>query len=194
MLRYSLAMSLLTWTGLRGPAGIAWRDGALDPEEILVLRGPNGCGKSLLLRALADLDPAQGLVALAGVDRVQIQGPKWRRQVRYVHPQAPRLPLSAAEAFAELGGQGPVPREFEGERQHGLLSSGEAQRLALAAALSSESRVLLLDEATSALDPERAKEAEAAVRDRSRAGCAVLWISHDKGLAQRLECEELLLP
>src|SRR5438046_3138824 len=48
------------------------------------MRGPSGAGKTLLLRAVADLDPNEGLVTLEGRDRSTIAGPEWRRLVGHV--------------------------------------------------------------------------------------------------------------
>ncbi len=44
----------------------------LEAGDCLVLQGPSGSGKSLLLRALVDLDPAEGLVSLEGQDRLSM--------------------------------------------------------------------------------------------------------------------------
>ena len=55
------------------------------PDAMCVaIRGASGSGKSLLLRAIADLDPCTGRVALDGVDRTTIAANAWRRQVTYV--------------------------------------------------------------------------------------------------------------
>jgi len=51
---------------------------SLSAAEALAVRGPSGAGKTLLLRAVADLDPNEGLVTLDGRDRSTIAGPKWR--------------------------------------------------------------------------------------------------------------------
>ena len=50
-----------------GPVGFALHDG-----EIVAVRGPSGSGKSLMLRAIADLDPAEGEVTLDGTPRARI--------------------------------------------------------------------------------------------------------------------------
>src|SRR3954471_1120042 len=57
---------------------------ALSMGECIAIRGPSGAGKTLLLRAIADLDPSEGLVTLEGRDRSAIAGPEWRRLVGYV--------------------------------------------------------------------------------------------------------------
>jgi ABC-type iron transport system FetAB ATPase subunit len=51
--------------------------------ECLAIEGPSGAGKTLLLRAIADLDPAPGQVFLSGAERNEMPAPVWRRSVRY---------------------------------------------------------------------------------------------------------------
>lgn len=51
--------------------------------ECLAIEGPSGAGKTLLLRAIADLDPAPGQVFLNGAERNEMPGYEWRRHVRY---------------------------------------------------------------------------------------------------------------
>src|ERR1700687_3706792 len=57
---------------------------SLSAGEALAVRGPSGAGKTLLLRAVADLDPNEGLVTLNGRERSTIAGPAWRRLGGYV--------------------------------------------------------------------------------------------------------------
>jgi ABC-type multidrug transport system fused ATPase/permease subunit len=57
---------------------------SLAAGECIAVKGPSGAGKTLLLRAIADLDPNQGLVTLEGRDRSTIPGPEWRRLVGHV--------------------------------------------------------------------------------------------------------------
>ena len=56
----------------------------LSEGECVVVTGPSGAGKTLLLRAIADLDPNHGSVSLDGRDRSTIAAPEWRRLVGYV--------------------------------------------------------------------------------------------------------------
>src|SRR5947209_16425215 len=56
----------------------------VSAAECIAVKGPSGAGKTLLLRAIADLDPNEGLVALDGHDRSTIAAPEWRRLVGYV--------------------------------------------------------------------------------------------------------------
>ena len=52
--------------------------------ECLAVEGASGSGKTRLLRALADLDPVEGLVFLDGAERDEVPAPQWRQLVRYV--------------------------------------------------------------------------------------------------------------
>src|SRR5215472_8120530 len=57
---------------------------SLSTGECIAVQGPSGAGKTLLLRAIADLDPNEGLLCLDGRDRSIIAGPEWSRLVGYV--------------------------------------------------------------------------------------------------------------
>src|SRR5438045_8383543 len=74
----------------------------LSAAECIAVKGPSGAGKTLLLRAIADLDPNQGVVTLDGRDRSTIAAPEWRRLVGYV----PAEPGWWAETVGEHFGEG----------------------------------------------------------------------------------------
>lgn len=138
------------------------------PGEIYGLVGPDGAGKSTLIRiAVGALKPAQGTVRVLGHAPTD---PALREQIAYM-PQgfALYLDLSVQENlqfFADLHGLSQVVsrrriREllvrtgldgFE-ERRAGHLSGGMMQKLALACALVSEPQVMFLDEPTTGVDP-----------------------------------------
>ena len=182
-------MAMLTIRGLRTPI-IGPIDLDVQAGQILVLRGPSGSGKSLLLRAISDLDPNEGTVTLKGQDRAGVSAPDWRRQVAFVPAESgwwadrvgehfraapdPAAHLAAVGLADALGWQ--VAR----------LSTGEKQRLALVRALQMQPDVLLLDEPTSALDASAVKAVEQLIRDQAKAGRAVLVVSHDDAQGQRL--------
>jgi ABC-type iron transport system FetAB ATPase subunit len=165
----------------------------VDAGRCAVITGPSGSGKSLFLRMVADLDPNEGEVRLDGRERAQFRPPDWRRQVCYVAAEAgwwdaqvlahfPAALRDAARAWAPRLGLGPELLDAEVAR----LSTGEKQRLALIRALVLEAPVLLLDEPTGALDQVSVGQVEAAIRDRLGHGVAVIMVTHDDALAQRL--------
>ena len=163
----------------------------LHDDEIVVISGSSGSGKSLLLRAVADLDPTEGQVSLEGVDRTQIPPPLWRRRVGLLPADCAWWGSRVGDSFdasndvvglAELGFK-PEVLDWEIER----LSTGEAQRLGLLRLLANEPRILLLDEPTANLDPDNTLAVEALVaRYRSDRKAAVLWVCHDPAQQQRL--------
>jgi len=190
-------MALLEARGVTRRPLFEGRDLDLAAGEIVALSGPSGSGKSLYLRALADLDPMDaGEVRLDGVSREALDATAWRAQVLYVHQQGVRLPGTVAENLervAELHAQ----RERAERIRAGVdgldpaadadrLSGGEGQALALDRALACAPAVLLLDESTSAMDPALAAHWEGRVRAFADAGGAVLWVAHDAGIADRV--------
>src|SRR6516162_3038887 len=126
----------------------------LAAGECIAVLGPSGAGKTLLLRAIADLDPNQGLVGLEGRDRSTIPGPEWRRLVGYVPAEPGWWAETVGEHFgnwtaaAVLGKLG-FPEEAK-SWAIARLSTGERLRLALVRALIIRPKVLLLDEPTAA--------------------------------------------
>ena len=182
----------------RGLTRRPWFEGRsleLRAGEVVVLRGRSGSGKTLFLRTLADLDPADsGEVLLQGAPREGFSPEDWRSRVLYVHQRAPRLPgtvrdnLDRVSALAKQRGVAPIsrPRGLEDDQDAARLSGGEAQILALGRALACDPDVLLLDESTSALDWDRAREWEERLLDWAKRGRAILWIAHDPSLVDRL--------
>ncbi|MCG7519890.1 metal ABC transporter ATP-binding protein [Ruegeria sp. Ofav3-42] len=155
---------------------------AVEPGEIVTIVGPNGSGKTSLLRAIIGAaTPASGQVKL-----------KPGLRIGYV-PQKlhidPTLPITVerfmrltnrvsrkdcADALKTAG----VPDLLK--RQMSQLSGGQFQRVLLARALINRPEILLLDEATQGLDqPGSAAFYRQIEAVRRETGCAIIMISHE---------------
>lgn len=201
-----------------GPGAWIWTDLELELRsgELVTVRGPTGAGKSLLLRALAQLDSCQdGRLELHGRPADSYAPAEWRRRVVYLHQSPALLPGTAednlrapfewsvhgdrsydrARALAWLEPLGRGPEWLEGRVSD--LSGGERQLVALLRALLVEPTVLLLDEPTAALDPAATETVERTVREwltrTEESGRAVLWVTHDLAQARRVGRRRLLL-
>ena len=169
--------------------------------ECLAIEGPSGAGKTRILRALADLDPAGGYVFFEGGERAEVSASEWRRQVRYVSAEpgwwaetplqhVPRQPERAR--FERLAASLGIAHEAL-DRPIAQLSTGERLRLGLARALADEPRVVLLDEPTGALDPAASALVEELIRFLVLAGRSVVLVSHDGAQVRRLAHKQLQL-
>jgi putative ABC transport system ATP-binding protein len=183
--------------GLRRP-GLEPVSLDLAGGECVAVQGASGSGKTLLLRALADLDPNEGQARLDGEPREAVPAPCWRRCVAYLPAEAGWWAETvgahfrdwrAAAALVERLGLPAACADWPVAR----LSTGERQRLALARALELGPRVLLLDEPTSGLDPASAAAVEALVAERLAGGAGVLWVTHDERQARRVARRRLLV-
>ena len=150
--------------------------------EIVALAGPNGSGKTTLAKlACGLLELQEGRVVLRGRAGYLSQDPG-----RYVVCER------AVDEVA-LGIDGDLPRARSWLAELGLggrerrhprdLSSGERERLGLAAVLATEPDLLVLDEPTRGVDPERKRELGEMLRAGSP-GRATLLVSHDLAFAR----------
>jgi ABC-2 type transport system ATP-binding protein len=162
--------------------------------EIMGLLGPNGSGKTTILRILTGyLRPTAGTARVAGFDIVR-DGRAARRRVGYVPEDAPLYPQMRVNEFlvfmgrlhgldgASLRHRLAYARERLGLQDMGdtiirRLSRGYRQRVSLAQAILHQPDLLVLDEPTNGLDPRQIIEFRELIRAVAER-CAVIITSH----------------
>jgi energy-coupling factor transport system ATP-binding protein len=149
--------------------------------EIVVLEGANGSGKTTLAKLAAGLlEPAGGSIRRTGRATYLSQDPG-RYLVKETSLDEVALGVSgdrdrARHALDRFG------LGFAAERHPRDLSSGERERLGLAAVSVSEPDLLVLDEPTRGVDPDRKAAIGAWLLDQAAAGQAILVATHDRTL------------
>ncbi len=157
--------------------------------EVVCLMGPNGGGKTTLLRTLAGLVPP-------------LAGTVWREPGRIAYlPQRPDLllhrPTVRDEVLVTLRRSEGDPREAEHVlRVLGLtdvagrfprdLSTGQRQRAGLAAVLAGAPRLALLDEPTRGMDADAMTALQTLLGELQKRGCGICVATHDPDLAARI--------
>jgi iron complex transport system ATP-binding protein len=198
-------------------ADFALRDVTLDvPRASLTgLLGPNGCGKTTLLKILAGIiAPDRGTVSLDGRPLSAMTRRDIARRVAVVpqethpafdftslemvlmgrHPHIGVMQLEgphdlaiAADALAATG------TAHLADRLYTTLSGGEKQRVVIASALAQAADVLLLDEPTASLDlGYQLDVASLLARLNGERGVTMILATHDLNLAAAL-CDSLVL-
>jgi len=177
---------------------LAAATGALPPGERTALVGPNGGGKTTLVRVLIGaLVPDAGRVAFVDGTGREVPRPRigYLSQRSTLSPLAPvsgldlvSLSLDARpglgrrlavreEAASALRRAG-LPEEAV-SRPVGRLSGGQRQRVLLARAIAGAPEVLVLDEPDTALDAEGLKTLRRIVAEEVAAGRTVVYVTHD---------------
>ncbi len=166
--------------------------------ECVAIMGASGAGKSLLLRAIADLDPNDGDVSLNGAARNAMPANAWRRQVALVPAESGWWADTVGEHFIaappDMGLLDALGLAAEAlDWTVARLSSGEKHRLAILRALSLRPRALLLDEPSASLDETSTGRLEAVLKDQRADGVPVLLVTHDAAQAERLATRVITL-
>jgi ATP-binding cassette subfamily C protein len=171
----------------------------LPPGEAWALTGPNGVGKTTLLRAALGLAaPASGQVLLDGQDTHRADRAALGPRLGYL-PQEPMLlegsvieniarfqggpPDAAVAAARAAGAHGIIGRLHQGydtpAGPGGGLSGGQQRLVALARALTGDPRLIVLDEPEAGLDAAQRAALREGVAARRDAGAVVLLVTHD---------------
>lgn len=166
---------------------------------VTLVMGANGAGKSLFLRSLHGLLPAEGEIFFAGrsleLSRAEqamvFQKPTLLRRTVRQNMEFAAPSSSGAEHIDALLRK--VHLSEKANQPARRLSGGEQQRLALARALLTQPKVLFLDEPTASLDPASVMIIESLILDASRGGVKVIFVSHDIGQAKRLASDVVFL-
>ncbi|TML94815.1 MAG: ABC transporter ATP-binding protein [Actinobacteria bacterium] len=188
-----------------GPPVLRDVDFEVDRGEFVAIAGPNGGGKTTLVRLVVRLEePTSGRVevftrkigylpqrAQAGIDAPLTV----RELVTAGRASRTRLfgPLAGADREAVRQSIDRVDLTPQADRRLATLSGGQQQRAFIAKALAAEPELLVLDEPTTGVDVE-AQDAIAALLQRLRdeLGMTVLYVSHEFGAVERF-VERLVL-
>ena len=188
--------------GYDGAVAISGVEFSLGGGQTLALLGPNGGGKTTLLRALlGELPPLAGTLSVAA--RLRHRSPD-----RALAPRLPRLgarrgddgDAAAAALVAAARPRASARRAAAAldrvglsalaEQTFGRLSGGQRQRVLIARALVQDAGVLLLDEPFSGLDRPSSEGLEALIAELAGEGRGVVIATHD--LEQARACDLVL--
>lgn len=201
--------------GYGGPPVIDGLDFHAPQGKFTAILGPNGCGKSTLVKALSRVLPVQGgEVSLDGMPLSSFRPRKLAQRIALL-PQHPIVP--AGVSVRQLVSRGRYPyhtpfRQWSDDDAPAIdaaleatgiteiqdadvesLSGGQRQRAWLAMVLAQQTQYVLLDEPTSFLDIAHQIDVLRLCRDIAAAGRTVLAVLHDLNQAARYADELVVM-
>lgn len=198
--------------GYRGTEILHGIDLIIPPGQITVIAGPNGCGKTTLLKTIAGIIPASGgSIILDGRDLGLLEPRLAAQKIAYL-PQNRQIPEITVGRLV-LHGRFPYlsyPRHYRKEdleiageameamgitgladRYLSALSGGQRQKVYIAMVLAQKTPVVLMDEPTTYLDISHQLQMMHQSRFLADAGKTVVLVLHD--LTMALKCADHLV-
>ena len=178
---------------------------SVDEGEKVVVIGPSGSGKSVLIRCMNALErPDSGELSVDGMDLMarKVNTRKLAGEVAMVfqgynlYPHktvlenvtfAPIKVLKVPREEAEANARKYLDRvglSSKLDKFPDQLSGGQQQRVAIARALNMHPKIMLLDEPTSALDPEMVNEVLDVIKSLAETNMTIVMVTHEMGLAR----------
>lgn len=188
----------------------------ISEKKITGILGPNGCGKTTLLKnILGYFKGEQGNIFLDGKESRKFSQKEKAKLISFVPQKSQLISAMTVEEFTLMGRLPHLNNSWDGysksdmeitkkylaeldlekftERKAVTLSGGEFQRVLLARALTQETKIILLDEPTSALDLNHALDLMEKVRENVKEkGITAAAVLHDLNLAAMF-CDELIM-
>jgi zinc transport system ATP-binding protein len=204
----SISLEAVSFAYLGGPNALQNVTLQVAPGEFVAIAGPNGGGKTTLMRLILGLEhPKTGTVRLGGVDAVSY---KPRHAIAYLAQRAIlgiEAPITVREVVmaGRVAAKGMLRRLDERDRalvngaiervglaEHARtplqrLSGGQQQRALIAKALAAEPELLVLDEPTTGVDVDAQDVlAELLAELHHETNATILYVSHEFGAVERL--------
>ena len=174
--------------------------------ERLTLLGPNGCGKTTLLKILARLlYPSAGGYEQSLIRSQRVHPmPEWFRKAGFIY-QDPSCQLFMPTLREEVGRNAASPERTERmismfglegleDRHPQILSEGQKRRAGVAAVCASDPKVLFLDEPTVGQDFAHLRQMVESLRIlQKESGCAIVTVTHDKRCKEALSDRRIIM-